>query len=564
MIAETRELYALAPNTNGAVPPDDATFEIAGWRACIAPDTPLHGLFTMNADGGRRALHVAVMPLRVVTTDGALAGVDVRLVRPDGDARDVFIAEGVIRSKTPADALHASCGESWAPAQAKALQKFLGDVVQVAHLPTERAMRRPRWDGERLILPGVRRMVPDDAWLRAYYVPDGDDDAARDAWREIVATAATHAKCALCVGAAVASVYARELGAGASNIHLVGDSRRGKTQTLLTAAAVFGDPHAIVLSWDTTVIGLGAKLEAASILPVFVDETGAANMKREQFEALLFRSASGRGRTRANRDGTARQTSSWASVVLTTGERGIVSSSALTGARARVLELEAPMTPDAATVDRMAALALAHAGAPARWMVADPRLDLARHLFADLQERLFAQLGGDSIDRTIIGSAALYLAGFVVLAERVGVASDAIEGLAERAADVLCESLDSMKGDGVTTADRLLAAIVEDVAAHPGRWNGEDPRECSGWRHADTWLAVLPGAAKRIARDIGIEDPAPALRALRDRGDVLAGDGRNLMRRIRKGSTLQRVYMLKVPTCSDSDSAMSEQETAPE
>ncbi len=457
--------------------------------------------------------------------------------------------------------LFASCGVTMTPDHSRALQRFLGDVLQLDHsLPVEQAMRRAGWDGDAPILPGVRRLVPDDRWLRGYYSPDAtDDDAARATWADVIRMSAQYPKVALALGAAVGSLYASALGAGASNVHLVGDSRKGKTQTMRAAVAIFGTDD-LIMTWDTTPIALGSRLETAAILPVFLDETGAANMRDEQLAAWVFRAAGGKGRQRANRDGSIRAVGSWANVNISTGERGLVAASALTGARPRVLEVHAPMTPGRGSIDALVDLATSHPGAPARWLVQHPRLDVARTVYARVQAMLDDTLGGDSIDRTLSRNAAVYVTGFVMLATVANVVDVLTADLIDGAAAVLRESLDAMRDGGTTTGERLLRAIIEDMAVHQSRWDGSDPRETAGWRATDHVVYALPATVQRLARAMGLEDATPALRGLRDSGQLISGDGRNLAKMVKRSGVGQRVYALKVTTGYDSESGMSEPE----
>jgi len=549
MTMTTTPLRELFPD----LPPDNGLFEIPGWRACVAPDTPEHGLFRFNTRTGtyQRVLATATIPLHVVKVEGAIVGIRVRMASAVGAERIVFVAEAFVRSRLPADALHATTGEVYTPVMAKRLQEFLGAALQFADLPVEKAMARPHWDGDVLLLPGVLPLIPAEAWLTGYYRPKaGTNPAAREAWREIVFRAAEYPKLALMMGAAAGSLYASPLGLSSSNIHAVGDSRKGKTLAAKIAACIFGDPDQLMLSWNTTANGLTAKLESAAILPVFVDETGAANMRAATFEAIVFGAASGKGRNRASRDGSAREVGSWASVLISTGERGLVSSSALSGARARVLEVQGPMTPDAASIDAIYEMARAHCGAPACWLVDAPRLDIAKCVYADARERLVSEIAGSSIDATLLGNAALYVTGFVLLA--IAVNADVLSPeLISRIAAVLQESISTMRAEGTTASDRLYAAIVEDVAAHHSRYNGDDPRDTSGWWLTETVLCLLPGAARRIAENIGLMDPTPAFRGLREQGLLIPGDGQNLQKKVRYQGVNQRAYAIRfdrVPT----------------
>lgn len=139
--------------------------------------------------------------------------------------------------------------------------------------------------------------------------------------------------------ASFAAPLLHRLGAPNFAVHLPGESSRGKTSLLKMAASVYGDPESAhwLASWNVT--ASGAELRAASLcdLPQCYDEVGGGDM--QAIERLVYTLINGGGRTRSTRELALRETASWRTIVLSTGERELADESSATGAQVRVLHL---------------------------------------------------------------------------------------------------------------------------------------------------------------------------------------------------------------------------------
>lgn len=133
---------------------------------------------------------------------------------------------------------------------------------------------------------------------------------------------------------------------------------------LKIAGSVYGDPESPhwVASWNSTHVG--AELRAATLcdLPQCYDEVGG--VEAELTEKLVYSLINGTGKTRGQRDGTMRETPSWRTIVLSTGERSLVSESTATGAQVRVVQLPVGGFGElnAADIDGLRAQCAANAG----------------------------------------------------------------------------------------------------------------------------------------------------------------------------------------------------------
>jgi putative DNA primase/helicase len=138
---------------------------------------------------------------------------------------------------------------------------------------------------------------------------------------------------------AIATAFAPPLlklaGGESGGFNLRGLSSIGKTTLLCAAASVWGraDEHGIIRTWRGTANGLEstAALFSDTLLPL--DELGVASP--QEVGNIVYSLASGIGKQRSQRDGSARPLNTWRVMVLSTGELGIPDKIREAGGRAR-------------------------------------------------------------------------------------------------------------------------------------------------------------------------------------------------------------------------------------
>lgn len=145
--------------------------------------------------------------------------------------------------------------------------------------------------------------------------------------------------CALIMCAALAAPLLEPLTAANFAVHLAGDSSKGKTSQLKIGASIFGDPNndAWVQSWNTTMVGAEMRAATLNHLPQCYDEVGQTDAV--MIERLVYMLVNGGGRARAQKDLSMRETASWRTVVISTGERELADESTATGAQVRVIQV---------------------------------------------------------------------------------------------------------------------------------------------------------------------------------------------------------------------------------
>ncbi|MDR1494914.1 MAG: DUF927 domain-containing protein [Rickettsiales bacterium] len=105
-------------------------------------------------------------------------------------------------------------------------------------------------------------------------------------------------------------------------LHLMGPNSFGKTTLLRVAASVFGGPS-YLRSWRATDNGLESIAATHNDAPLILDEIGQVDP--EKLGEMVYMLASGEGKPRSRKDGTARKSSRWRLLFLSSGEIDLVS-----------------------------------------------------------------------------------------------------------------------------------------------------------------------------------------------------------------------------------------------
>jgi hypothetical protein len=234
--------------------------------------------------------------------------------------------------------------------------------------------------------------------------PGKDAEAHRDA---LCAAWNADPICAAMIAGALAATLLEPLNSANFAIHLPGDSSRGKTTILKIAASVFGDPNneMWLASWNTTQVAAELRAATFSDLPLCFDEVGAAG-DRVGVERMIYMLINGVGRARGHKEMNMRESLSWRTIVLSTGERGLADERAATGAQVRVLQLPVRGigTLGAGEVDALREACCANAGAFGRaWLnelLAVQDWSYFQSMFADYRDILRTKATNNLQQRT--------------------------------------------------------------------------------------------------------------------------------------------------------------------
>lgn len=179
--------------------------------------------------------------------------------------------------------------------------------------------------------------------------PEGFENVAKgiqisgtwEGWLEIAEIARDWPYLMVGIYAALAAPLLHVLKHPSFVIDFNGETTGGKTTTLRVAASTMGIPKtggsSAMHSWDMTKVWLEQTAGFMGNLPVILDDTKRAKSSRV-IRDVIYDFSFGGGRGRGAKTGGTRRTSSWSSVLLSSGESSITSFSQDGGTRARVLE----------------------------------------------------------------------------------------------------------------------------------------------------------------------------------------------------------------------------------
>jgi len=250
----------------------------------------------------------------------------------------------------------------------------------------------------------------------------GDEQLARgcelggtmEGWLAAARELAQYPVAAMAIYASLASCLLEVVDANNFVVDWCYTTSSGKTTALRLAASVWGNPNeragaAFVHGWDENRVWIERAAAVLTGMPLILDDTKRAKTPR-MVAQTVYDVQSGRGRGRGSLEGL-RATSTWRTVLLSTGEDPITSFSEDGGTRARALPLWAQVfgQKDAATGEFVQRLDLevrthyGHAGpAFVRWLLSirdqwGERWEGLRDAHRELRSRYVDKAGGDAV-----------------------------------------------------------------------------------------------------------------------------------------------------------------------
>jgi len=332
----------------------------------------------------------------------------------------------------------------------------------------------------------------------------------------------------------------------------------GKTTVLRVAASVYGKAtdeggDRFMGSWDHTRVAMERRASTLSHLPLILDDTKRAKDQR-QIAQMVYDHADGVGKGRGAIEGL-RATSSWNSIMISSGEAALTSFSEDGGTRARVLEIWGkPLEgiDDPGTIANQVREALVQNyghGGPMfiKFLLDHPeRLEGWKTELARLRVARMALAGDHEIGNRLAGHFAVLELAAAIAHEVFGFDWDYKSHLDNVWGDVMKE---------VGTADRpkaALEAVLVWAAAQKQRFYDKDrhdhPSPYTGWfgRWDSGTLCFVPIELDRFLRDLG-HDPNAVQKTWADRGWVLKDkDGGNKRSRLDGPS----VRMVTIQECT--------------
>ena len=141
---------------------------------------------------------------------------------------------------------------------------------------------------------------------------------------------------------AVIGLIGKKIEADSLAIHIFGESTTGKTTAAQLATSIWGNPSrtgsGLLRDWNSTQNALIAELRNNTGVTVAFDEASMANLYN--FTNTIYKLASGRDKSRLNRDAQMKETATWYTTIISTGEHALTThANNNIGLLMRVLEI---------------------------------------------------------------------------------------------------------------------------------------------------------------------------------------------------------------------------------
>lgn len=328
------------------------------------------GVFGLDAEG--RESRICPVP---VIVSKRLEDIDTRTekleisFRRHGKWEFIKAEKSTLYQKTKIAAL-SDFGLPVSSENAKEMVSYLFDMesANIDFLPTARSVSHLGWIDKDQFLPGhAGEIVLDmDAKRGMHFLINGFQKGGDFAtWKTCMEYVIQNPIAQLMLAGSFASPLLHVIGHRNFIIHIWGASKGGKTAAMKAALSVWGNPEKIMVSFNTTPVGLERTCSFLSHLPLGVDERQLAGDKQEFLDKLVYAVSAGQGKTRGDKGGGLQAKAFWNLVVLTTGEESLAGDTSHSGVRTRALELYGIPLPDereASKVHQVTDFNYGHAG----------------------------------------------------------------------------------------------------------------------------------------------------------------------------------------------------------
>jgi putative DNA primase/helicase len=471
----------------------------------------------------------------------------------------------------------------------------LSQFIQM-QIPKARArcVSRVGWNDDMYVLPDETFGEAQEGELTLFQSTSSTDHFLRSAgsledWQSKVGRLCRgNSRLVFAVSAAFAGALVKLAGEESGGFHLRGGSSTGKSTAMIVAGSVWGGGgrNGYLRSWRTTSNALEAVAEIHNDGLLCLDEMAQVDPKDAGNIAYMI--ANGEGKARMTKSIGTRRTLNWSLLLLSSGEISLEDHVRTAGHRikggqqARLVDLAADAGKgmglfedihDSATPDafarRLTAAAKAHYGVPIRAFL---RHVISYHpgvesLVRSAREALLKHAAG------AIGEISRVAGRFALVAVAGELATSASitgwsKGDATASAEACFKSWLQARGHGAADTEAAIRQIRAFIEAHGSsrfeegdHWGASSAADMGGAPAASRVVTNRVGFIRRVMGD-EIEycclpeafrqqlcqayDPKAVAVALRERGYLVAEDGRNTVRRNMPGSKKQqRVYAIR-------------------
>lgn len=230
---------------------------------------------------------------------------------------------------------------------AKYMVKYLNDIENLNKDDIEvfQSTSKLGWHGDEFIPFDSNIVFDGDIRFKQLFESiktEGHEDVWLDHVRQLRATGKLEIK--ILLAASFASALVKSLGILPFFVDLWGETEGGKSVSLMLAASVWANPDSsqYIGDYKSTDVALEVRADMLNNLPVLLDDSSNATRKIvEDFENLIYRLCSGKGKSRSNKELGANRENNWKCCFITNGERPLSGYVNQGGAINRIIEIEA-------------------------------------------------------------------------------------------------------------------------------------------------------------------------------------------------------------------------------
>ena len=305
------------------------------------------GIVSYNVMGlEQRACHHPILPVRrlsnIETSDEKIT----LAFKRDYIWREITVDKDVISSASKITAL-SSKGISVTSENAKYLVRYLNDVenMNADAIELSTSTSKLGWHGTEFIPFDSDIIFDGDTRFKDLFKAihtKGNEDKWLKCVRAIRSDNRMETK--MLIAASFASVLVKVIGCLPFFVDLWGETEGGKSVALMLAASVWANPDEsqYIGDYKSTDVALEVRADVLNNLPVLLDDTSNATKKIvDDFENIIYRLCSGKGKSRSNKDLGTNRENNWKNCFITNGERPLSGYVNQGGAINRIIEIEA-------------------------------------------------------------------------------------------------------------------------------------------------------------------------------------------------------------------------------
>ena len=511
-----------------------------------------------NGDGSQRQVTASFAPViigrRFHNLDTGLEKVELSFYR-DSHWKNVVASRSVAFNRNSILRL-ADSGFPVTSNNAGDLIAYLSDFEQAndGAIPVVQSVARLGWLKRNEFFPfSVGEGIEFETDSKEAAIIFGGLETAGDAerWLAVARQARVNPAARFMLSASFASVLLEPLHKRVFFIHLWHSSRSGKTATLKLAIAAWGNPHKLIGSFNSTIVGLERMASALRNLPFAIDELQVLNTKRMTTDSIIYMLSQGQGRTRGSRDGGLQETLTWRNIIITTGEEAMLGSNMQDGANSRTFELYAKPVEDTALASAMHEISEQHYGHAGRVFIeklceacqADPLY--IQNKYEEIRAAIKETHGcGTHLDEVAVVALGDYLSARYVFVEKEELAMD---GAIITVQAMLGNNRQLKQSDNVERAWEFFSGWL---IANSSRFGFDAPSPQYGRLDEQKKYLVIPAFANKALEEAGFS-PRKVFRGFAERGYIESLVDSEGIRRFQLGRSIMgktcRVYVVKVP-----------------